>query len=186
MPEYPLAPKQASASPAGHTIMFWVLTVLAMAIFAPAVLVPIWVETEEIREHGRSVAAVVGDLEAQVKRNDRRIEAIRADPLVNERIIRRELNYRADDEQVVYLGAAELAGLELVLPDRPGMAKAEPPDHRPAWLMTVNRWLPAWPWRKLFAESPNRTVLLMMAGGLLVAAFVLYGPAASRGIAREG
>ena len=168
-----------SSAPAGHAIMFWVLTTLAMAVFAPCVLVPIWLETEEVIEHERSAAALVAGLQRQVDRNDARARALLADPLVNERIIRRELNFRPDGEQVVRWRSAELVGLDLDLPEPSPDAAIEPSDHHPAWMTPLGRWLPPWPWRKLFGESPNRSLLLVLAGGLLVSAFVLYGPASS-------
>ena len=37
------------------------------------------------------------------------------------------------------------------------------------------RWLPDWPYRRLFGDPNNRTLLMAMAGGLVLAAFVLYG-----------
>ena len=34
--------------PAGHVVMFWVLIGMAVTIFAPCVLVPVWIEAEEV------------------------------------------------------------------------------------------------------------------------------------------
>lgn len=169
----------ASTAPVTHPIMFWFLTGLALALFAPCVLLPVWVETERIIERERVAAEMVTQLEHQVARNDARIEALLADPLVSERMLRRELNYRTDGERVVALPtAAELASMEVNVPVEP-IAEPEPitlADARPVWMVSLRRWLPAWPWRQLFVEAPNRTFILIMAGGLLAAAFVLYRP----------
>ncbi len=167
-------------APAAHAIMFWWLTFLAMAVFAPCVLVPIWGKTEDIIEHERSAAALVADLQAQADRNEAQIRALLGDPLVNQRIVRRELNYRPEGEEVVHWPAAELTPLDIVLPEPPLAADLERPNHRPAWVTSLIRWLPPWPWRGLFAESPSRPVMLMMAGGLLATAFLLYGSPSTR------
>lgn len=168
---------------AGHTIMFWVLIGLAILAFTPCVLVPIYLEKEQVREHERILAAVVAEYERTVERTRDRRDALMADPLVNERMIRRELNLRPQGEQIVRWSPEELAALPLKVPDlsEPGAAGAglsEPPE--PGWLVSLRRWLPAWPWRQLFAESPNRTLLMLMSGGLVVAAFVLYTPRPAR------
>ena len=168
-----------SPAPVTHPIMFWFLTGLSLVLFAPCVLLPVWVETEQVIERERVAAGMVAGLEHQVARNDARIEALLADPLVSERMLRRELNHRTDGETVVPLPpAAELASFEVTAPSATHV-ETEPitlADARPAWMVSLRRWLPAWPWRQLFVQSPNRTFFLIMAGGLLAAAFVLYRP----------
>ncbi len=167
----------AGAVAAQHCIMFWVLTVLAMIVFAPCVLAPIYAETEQIMETERQLERWVTDKTAEVKRNEERISAVKADPQVNERIIRRELNYRFEGEQLIQWTAAELAGMRVDLSLLENPQEPLPPvNPYPAWVLRLGEWLPAWPWRKLFVESPNRELLVIMAAGLLAAAFFLYGP----------
>lgn len=173
---------QVGDAPAGsaiaqHCIMFWVLTVLAMAVFAPCVLAPIYVETEQILATERQLERLVVERTAEMKRNEERIKAIEADPQVNERILRRELNYRPEGERIIQWSSAELAAMPVDLsaletPQEP----LAPVNAYPAWVLKLGEWLPAWPWRKLFVESPNRELLVIMAAGLLAAAFFLYGP----------
>jgi hypothetical protein len=165
------------AAVAQHCIMFWVLTMLAMAVFAPCVLAPIYAETEQILETERQLERWMADKTAEVKRNDERIKAIKADPQVNERIIRRELNYRFEGEQLIQWSSAELAAMhvDLSLLENP-QDPLPPVNPYPAWVLKLGEWLPAWPWRKLFVESPNRELLVIMAAGLLATAFLLYGP----------
>lgn len=177
IPEHANAARRA---PVAHTIMFWLLTGAAMAVFAPCVLVSIWIETEEILDHERAVAGVVAGLEAQVERNEIRIKALEEDPLLNERLLRRDLNRRMEGEQITQWPATELAALDVNLPEPTPGPDIEQPDLRPGWVVKLIRWLPAWPWRKLFAEYPSRLVMLAMAGGLLSAAFILFGPSPTR------
>lgn len=164
----------AVASPA-HSIMFWVLTSLALAIFTPCVLVPIWVEGEHLRTYERSLTSSVATLEAESAQDQAQIQALLTDPLVNERMVRRELNQRPAGEQVIRWSPDELAAVRIHLPEQ----KAEPAPLENDALSTrvalIARWLPNWPWQELFAQTPQRPILLMMAGGLLLAAFLLYG-----------
>lgn len=170
-------PTNGHGAVAQHCIMFWVLTVLAMAVFAPCVLAPIYAETEQIMETERKLEQLVSDLKEQANRNEERIKAIQGDPQVNQRIIRRELNYRFEGEQIIQWSAAELAGTRLDLSMLENPQEPLPPiNPYPAWVLKLGKWLPAWPWRKLFVDSPNRELLAIMAAGLLATAFLLYGP----------
>ena len=45
----------SSTAAAAHPIMFWVLTGLALLIFAPCVLVPLWFEKEQLRAYEQSL-----------------------------------------------------------------------------------------------------------------------------------
>jgi hypothetical protein len=167
----------AGAAVAQHCIMFWVLTVLAVIVFAPCVLAPIYAETEQILETERKLERLVVDLSAQEKRNDERIKALKADPQVNERVIRRELNYHPEGERIIQWSSAELAAMRVDLSLLENPQEPLPPvNPYPAWVLKLGEWLPAWPWRKLFVESPNRELLVIMAAGLLATAFFLYGP----------
>lgn len=162
---------------AAHVILFWVLASLAFAVFAPCVLVPIWMETEQLHER---VATVGQHLNAQreiLDNTNRQIAALAEDPLVNERLVRRELNYRSDDEQLIRWSPEQLSATRIpraVLPFAETDSSLSP---RPPWMESLVRWLPNWPWKKLFGQQHIRTLLMIMSGGLLAAGFVLYGPA---------
>lgn len=170
----------AMHQPPAHPIMFWVLTGLALAIFTPCVLVPMWMDTEMLREEERAMAAQVGELKSQIARNQARMEALLADPLVNERIARRELNYRAEGEEVIRWSPYELSTATTARLDRTAAEATASTGGLDRWVAALSRWLPAWPWRDLFGRAPNRSLFLMMSGGLLMAAFVLYTPVFGR------
>ncbi len=180
-PPLPLAnfSDRTPRSNAAHTILFWVLTTLALALFAPCVLVPIVYEVEEAREYEARMKGVVLELESRVAQNEARRQALNADPLVNERIVRRELNYQPQGEQLIRLPADEAAGLRVHFPEL-GSVAADAKDEPPVWARSLGKWLPAWPWRDLFAKSPNRQVLLGMSAALLASAFLLYGRTPTR------
>ncbi len=168
----------AARQPVSHAIMFYLLSIAAMLIFAPCVLVPIWRDVQKLQQVERQDALAIAELHQQIERNNTRIKALEADPLVIERVARRELNERPADEQHIRFSAAELAALRVNLPPELDNPLEVPPPPTPAWVAWINRWLPAWAWSDLFAKSPNREMLLVMAGGLLLTAFVLYTPRA--------
>jgi len=167
----------SSAGSAAHPIMFWVLTVLALLIFAPSVLVPLWLEKEQLGEYERSLAGAVAQIESQVARSQARSQALLTDPQVNERIIRRELNVQPQGERVIRWSPDELAAArpEIVVPASQPSAR-EREENSSRCVAVLSQWLPDWPYRDLFARSPQRPLLMAMAGGLLLAAFMLYAP----------
>ncbi len=175
----------AAKQPVAHAIMFYLLSVTAMVIFAPCVLVPIWKHVQKLQSDERAVAAVIAQLHQQVELNNIRNQALEADPLVIDRVARRELNQRPADEEHIRWSAAELAALRLNLP-RDLQAGPQPPEiAMPAWAERISHWLPAWATSDLFAKSPHRQMLLVMAGSLLLAAFVLYAPRAETRVREE-
>ncbi len=164
-----------------HAIMFWVLSGLALLVFAPGVLLPVWLERQEVCRQEQAMIGVVAELDRRVQDNEASIQALLSDPLVNQRIIRRELNYRPEYEKVIQWSDSRARFLPVYADAHGGSDAASvlstPSDNGlPAWMDTLRRWLPAWPWRALFVESPNRELLLILAGGLLAAAFLLYSP----------
>lgn len=168
----------AARQPIAHAIMFYLLSTAAMLIFAPCVLVPIWNHVQELSEAERALRAMVLQLRAEIDKNEIRIDALKNDPLVVDRVARRELNQRSANEQHVRWTPAELAGLRLHIPHELNRKPELPPASMPVWVENARKWLPAWPWPELFAKSPNREFLLVMAGCLLLTAFVLYAPRA--------
>jgi len=168
-----------------HPIMFGVLTAMAMAIFAPCVLVPIWIESEDLRDYERSLGKTVADLEAELAQAKDQADALLADPLVNERMVRRELNHRPPGEQLIRWSPRELSAVRVHVPKH--QVTNAPPNNNTLSpkMAAISRWLPNWPWRELFAESPQRPILLMMAGGLLLAAFLLYGQSSTSQISHR-
>lgn len=164
---------------AGHVIMFWFLAFLAVLVFIPCVLTPIWIETEELYAVEQRIASTLTRLEEKVERNEQRALALLTDPLVNQRVARRELNLQSESEKVLHWTSEELAAMQSVSTPSMSWLEDDAPGQfsvAPGWLQRASSWLPDWPWRKLFAESPQRPLLMLMSGGLLLAAFILYAP----------
>ena len=84
-----------------HTVMYWLLTSLALALFVPAALLPVYRDYAGWRLHRARVEAGIEALEAKAAENEAVIDALRTDPGVNARILARDLNYVAPGERVV-------------------------------------------------------------------------------------
>lgn len=176
-PEPARQTESCQAGKAAHPIMFCVLTALALSVFTPCVLMPLWYETEQLRNYERACIDVVAALKAQSARNMDRIAALQADPLVVERVMRRELNFQPADERLVHVAMPEVDPLPPLKAEPLSGAEGQPPPSPVVgWVATLSRWLPNWPWRALFLDNPNRMLFLLLAGGLQVAAFLLYAP----------
>lgn len=158
-----------------HVVMFWVLIGLAAMVFTPCILIPIWLESVELMRTEAQIEAAVARLDARLNEQKRLIDALTSDPLVNERIARRDLRFQRVGEQVQPVsreGETEPPALDMPAPEESVAApRAEPP----AIVQWGRRWLPNLPWVELFGRPPYRTVFLVTAGVLLITAFLLYG-----------
>lgn len=166
--------------PPAHTIMFWLLTGMAMLVFATCVLLPVWNQTERILEREHRIAEGVSLLRMQVERNQERIDALKNDPQVVGRLARRQLNHRPHEDAVVVYATAHHAPVRVTswLEDPADLEL--PLDPRPDWLLASIRWLPDWPWQSLFVRSPNRELMLGLSAGLMLSACWLYWPRRAR------
>jgi len=165
-----------AADAGSHLVMFWLLVGMAAMVFAPCVIIPIWSDTEELVRQEYDAAIILAQLQARLDQQDRLIRALTSDPLVNERIARQELRFGRRDEEL--LPGASTGGSLLgddwaayIPPEMNNLPVTEVPE----FAQTARKWLPNLPWVELFGKPPNRTIFLLMAGGLLVAAFVLFG-----------
>lgn len=171
--------EEAVSNAVTHAVMFWALVIMAALVFAPCVLIPIWNESEELMRAEHAAATALARLDARIRQQERLIEALTSDPLVIERLARRDLRFRKPGEKVVpvnppdYEAAWNEAAAALV--GEPGEVHV-PEPRPPAVVALARRWLPALPWNDLFGRPPNRTIFLLMSGALLLTAIVLYGP----------
>ena len=152
-----------------HILMFWLLTAMALALFVPCAILPVAEDWQRWWAHRGVLQSQVDAMEQRIEHQDKIITALRTDPGVNERLMARELGYVAPDEEIVRYADVPPVGLpRWAEPMRPALPLADPP----AWMAR----LPVGAWAGVFVESPTRELMLCMAGGLLVAAFVLYPP----------
>lgn len=170
-------------SPMGHRVMFLLLALLSFAVYAPTVVLPIIREHCELLVEEQRLAAAVKDHRNEVARRDEMLDAFKHDSEVIERLAQIDLNYQRPNEETMP-----------VIPTRmfpsPESVAAEPqeptgslllPNDWPGWALAAERWGDERGVTRLFIDPRLRVVLLMMAGGLLVAAFVLFAPMARPG-----
>lgn len=167
--------EEAVSNAVAHAVMFWALVVMAALVFAPCVLIPIWNESVELMRAEHAAATALARLDARIRQQERLIEALTSDPLVIERLARRDLRFRKPGEKVLPVDASEYEAAAAIAGE-PGEVDVPEPQP-PAVVALARRWLPALPWNDLFGKPPNRTIFLLMSGALLVAALVLYSPA---------
>ena len=165
------------SSPMGHRIMFIVLASLAFGLFAPTILLPI------LREHGQLLAEEArlirqtSDLQNEIDRQEALIEAFASDLTINERLAVLDLNYQNPNEEVLPVLPT---GLDVATPEPVGPPVQQSvqlvPGDWPAAIRTMERWTNDRGLIELFLNPTLRPAFLLMSGGLIVAAFVLFAP----------
>jgi len=166
--------------PAAHTVMFWFLLLLAFSVFAPCVLLPVWVRYAELYRQEQVMAARVAAIEATRERQLRTIEALRTDPAVNERVALRELRYSRPGAKMKTTNPEALRGESLkALEPIEAKVTLKKPEVPPV-VARLQRDLPKWPLRAVFCESPSREVCLGISIALMALGFWLYARRAPR------
>lgn len=166
-------------SPFGHRLMFMLLALLSFAVYAPTVVLPNIREHCELLAEEARIGREVDGLRKEVARGEEMLDAFKHDSEVIERLAQIDLNYQRPNEETLSVTptrtfpAPEVtAGL-----DEPSGTLLLPHDW-PEWALTAQRWADDRGITRLFIDARLRVVLLLMAGGLLVAAFVLFAPMA--------
>lgn len=184
----PFEPGQVSASPLGHKLMFLGLSTMAFALFAPTVVLPVLREYTAILAEEKRLEAQVAALEAEVAHREELAYAFENDAIINERLAMLDLRYQKPNEVVIPI----LNDDDLIPPEpqaRPADAfdvAAAPgglslPRDWPAWTLKVEAWAAGNGLIDLFLDAGLRPVFLLMSGGLVIAAFVLFAPRVQHG-----
>ncbi|HKQ49179.1 MAG TPA: hypothetical protein VJZ71_14000 [Phycisphaerae bacterium] len=165
-------------SPLGHRLMFVLLTLLAFALFAPTVLLPILRDHCELLAEESRLQKRVAELEGDVAHHEELAYAFAHDSVINERLAVLDLRYRRPDEVVIPVLAGNLAKPEppRTPPPAPARSALNLPDDWPAWTLAAESWSARHGLIDLFLDSMLRPVFLLMSGGLTIAAFVLFAP----------
>jgi len=169
----PAAPEGDGAgafAPAGSGLMFWILIGLAVAGFAPCVLLPVWRDYQAAALVVQREEAVVGQMQADVEKQRRAVEALRTDPAVAERLAQRELAYRRTGQRQVTVLGVPVSRVE------PAPLPPPQPVPPPPTLAGLLARLPRADYDRIFCEPRTRLVVMLMCGGLAAAALILYGP----------
>lgn len=172
-PPAPDNPTDTSQPCPPSPVTFWCLVILASAAFVPCVLVPVWEDYRAIRLAESYEAIALANIEQHVAMQKKHINALRTDPAVNMRLAKRDLRYRQPLETTI-----KLDGLVPPTPKvtKPRLRPIEPPAFLQRVFGRIVRILP----RRLFLDRFARTTIMILAGGTMLAAFLLFPPIRSR------
>ena len=157
------------APPPSRGVMFWVLVGMAATVFAPCVLLPVWRDYQALRYAEQVERGRLEQARAELARQQRRLEALENDPSAIARVARRELHYRDPQEVAVPVTVEPEAPLEVA-------PTVLAPVEAPAVIARLVEKLPPTDYDRLFCAEPTRTLLMCLAGGLVLSAFILYWP----------
>lgn len=138
-------------------ILFWVLTLAGLAIFAGTILVPLWQQQCQLAAEYRQVDKQILRMEQEVNRARGQLTAICVDPQYTERIAINELNLRKAGQEAIRIEPYP------ILPEQ------EPVDPE---MLAAPRDFSSQDWFKLFLDSKHRRWFLILAGGLIATALV--------------
>ena len=88
--------------------LFWTLSLMAMAAFAPCVILPEWRDYEAVYSVQRTREQDLAAFEQAVRDETRKLEALQSDPATIARLAQRELSFRRAGERSV--AVADAAG----------------------------------------------------------------------------
>ncbi|HNQ23758.1 MAG TPA: hypothetical protein PKK06_11750 [Phycisphaerae bacterium] len=168
--EPPEAEGRASASATGGSaLVFWLLMAMAVASFAPCVIMPEWRQYQVLHAAEQVQQARVDRLEQAVTEEQRKLDAMRTDPAAVARLAQRELRYRPAGEEVVWVPTPVTAPPG----DKPIVVQ---PPALPGAVAQAAGYLPTLNYDGIFCEAPTRYVIMSMSVALAVVATALFRP----------
>ncbi len=164
------APTTYAAEPRSAPLMYWGLILLAAAGLVPSVVLPEWRQYERLKIAQQYERYRLEQVQAQVDRERRLLEAVRTDPAVVYRIAERELGLHPegdryiDVEPVTASTASEGAFVPVAI---------EPPSP----VRRVTALLPSFNYDGVFCDEGARRLVIALSVALMCVAFVLYARA---------
>lgn len=168
------------ASPLGHHIMFLVFTVVAFCLFAPTILLPVLQDHCELLAEEERLEKQCAELEREAHRQDALMEAFATDLTVNERLAVLDLHYKNPNEIVVPILSSDQLAVAQSSKQPEFQSILSIPTHWPKNVRKLERWADRRGLIELYLDPTLRPAFLLMAGGLIIAAFVLCAPRANR------
>ncbi len=169
-PHSPPSPAADQPRPIAGDLAFWLFTLLAFALFAPCVILPVKQEHERIHAERDRLAEQVADLAETVRRNDQALQAVQQDPSILEHLAVHELNLPRPGEQRLRVQPREVP-----LPPAADDAIHQPASNPPTTLFAhVPKWLGKADWEAVFCEPPTRqSALIAAACSALIAVLIM-------------
>jgi hypothetical protein len=160
----------------GVGLVFWMLIGLSLCGFTPCMILPAWREYQTAELNARVREAEVAELQAEVSRRRRLLDAAHNDPAVVSRLAQRELGYRRPGEIVIPVAVEALPPTE----DEDAAVNDLTPAEPPVAIRRVLDYAPQWDYDALFCESPARETILGLSTVLFISAFIIFWPKVSR------
>lgn len=163
-------PTARTTEPRSAPLMYWGLILLAATGLVPSVVLPEWRQYERLKIAEQYERYRLEQVQAQVDRERRLLEAVRTDPAVVYRIAERELGLHPegdryiDVEPVTASTASEGAFVPVAI---------EPPSP----VRRVTALLPSFNYDDVFCDEGARRLVITLSVALMCVAFVLYARA---------
>lgn len=158
-------------------VLFGLFVSAGGLLFALPVLLPVTRDYARLVDEERGLSDEVSRLQARIKSLDDLAQSMRTDPKLNERMARSDLGFAREGEEVVMLRPTPrvVAVSDSFTP--PIVQRVSIlPYHWPGWSHELEVWADDRGLVEPFLDSSLRTTWLLMAGGLVVSAFVLFAP----------
>lgn len=154
-------PPQADGS-----FVCWLLIVMALAAFAPCVLVPEWREYRALRVKEQIERHRLDSLQSVVDDERRLLQAMQSDPAVIARLAQRDLSYKQRGDRAVRISVSTSS--------RPSEHPFTPePVLLPPILARAASYLPDYDYDAVFCDDQSRLVIMAMSVALMVVALCL-------------
>jgi hypothetical protein len=147
-------------------LVYLLLLAMAVAAFAPCVLLPEWRQLQALRLVEAAELARVADMEVLLARERRLIEAMTTDPAVVARLAQRELGYRRADERAIPIAGDAITSAPAT---RSLLAESG---------KTIQPLAICWPgleFDRVFCNDRTRPIIMGMSVALAGGAFLLFG-----------
>ncbi len=168
---------QRSTVPLGHHVMFLVFAFLAFYLYAPTVMFPIIQQHCELLAEEQRLQEGNAALVQEINRQKTLSDAFENDATINRRLAVLDLHYRAPGEEMLTILPRDYTVPPAFLPQESVYQSALMIPHDwPAGARQLELRAESWGLINLFLDGRFRPAFLLMACGLVVAAFVLFAP----------
>ena len=148
------------------TLLFWFMFIAGGGALFACLFLPAWLELRALREAYTADRRHTLELERQLARVTKQIEHIQSDPAYLERLAQEEFGTETPGVQRV---PVEIAGSEAAAEAAAASATAQPESFEAALERATKRN----PFLAIFVLDTTRPIVMVMAGVVLVSAFVL-------------
>lgn len=152
---------------AGGEIVCVVLILMGMATFAPAVLLSEGRTLEALDVARQREQHRLDDIQGEIQRQRRLLDAIHTDPGVISRLAKRELNLRSEDVVEVPVDARQV-------PEASPVDFKATPLQWPAFLRRYRHVLPQLNYDAVFCDDALRFPIICLSIGLVVVSLVVF------------